>query len=268
MKVYIINTGKLRNDINLSFAHAVMATRKNEHPETVWHDGPTYAVLIEHPTAGWILYDLGSPADANARWPENVTNECYRVADDSMTMEAQLNKLGLKPSDIRHVIISHMHMDHIGNIDLFKDTADFYVSRAEAAYAFLKVHASNEASEHGFYFKPDVLTNVKRLHYLDERDEEEELFEGIRPVILPGHTPGVLGLILQLKDRNLLLTSDALNAKENYEGVLPGVVYDSIGFYHSLDRIKRLEKKYHAEIWFSHDMEQFDTFKKIPEYYE
>jgi glyoxylase-like metal-dependent hydrolase (beta-lactamase superfamily II) len=180
-------------------------------------------------------------------------------------MIAQLNKLGLKPEDISHVIMSHMHMDHIGNIDLFKDTAEFYVARKEAEYAFATVLSSPYPEDHGFYSKKDVLTEVKKLHYIDE---ECELFKGIETILLPGHTPGVMGLLLHLSSKKIILTSDALNARKNYEGTLPGVIYDSLGFFDSLEKIKKIEKKHCAEVWFGHDMEQFNNFEKTPNYYE
>ena len=264
MKAYIINTGSLMNDINLTYAHAVQAKRSDPNPPAQWLEVPTYAVLIDHPEAGWILYDLGSHEKSNEIWPESTVDGCYYVPKEGATMTEQLAVLGLKPSDINYVIMSHMHMDHIGNMQLFKDTAEFYVSRAEAANAFLTVCSSPDRTKHGFYNKPDVLAEVKALHYVDE---DCELFPGIESIILPGHTPGTMGLIVHLDSKTIILTSDALNGRRNYNGQLPGVIADSVSFFKSLEKIKKLEKKYDAEIWFAHDMEQFNTFKKVPEFY-
>lgn len=265
MKVYIVNTGQLKNDINLTYAHAVQATRSNPNPAAEWLTVPTYAVLIDHPTAGWVMYDIGSHVDSNEIWPAATVDGCYYEAVPGATMTEQLDLLGLVPADIKHIIMSHMHMDHIGNMQMFKDTADFYVTRAEAANAFLTVCSSPDRSTHGFYNKPDVLAEVKSLTYIDE---DCELFSGIDAIILPGHTPGTMGLVLHLEQGTVILTSDALNGRPNYEGRLPGVIADSVSFYKSLEKIKKFETKYNAEIWFAHDIEQFKTFKAIPEYYE
>lgn len=264
MKVYVIGCGRLNNDINLSYSNMVIGTRENPNPETVWYQGPSYCVLIEHPTAGYILYDIGSAPNSDELWPSCITETCYYTPIEGETLTGGLAKIGLEPKDIKHIIISHMHMDHIGNIQLFKDTAEFYVTKAEAEFAFTTVMQSTDPSTHGFYNRADVLADLKTVHYVEE---DGELFDGIHAVILPGHTPGVMGIIIELEEKNLLLTSDALNAQINYDGRLPGVIADPVSFFKSLKKIKKLEKQYNAAVWYGHDIAQFKSLKKIPEYY-
>lgn len=265
MKLYVINTGTLKNDINLTYAHAVQATRDNPHPAAQWLTVPTWAALIKHPEAGWILFDLGSNPKSNEIWPPSTVNGCYYEPVEGATMEEQLAVLGLKPADIDYVIMSHMHMDHIGNMQLFNETAEFFVTKAEAAHAFTTVMATPDATKHGFYNKADVIATTKATHYIEE---DGEIFPGIEAMIVPGHTPGTMGIIVHLESKTIILTSDALNGRPNYNGQLPGVIADSVAFYQSLDKIKKLQKKYDAEVWFAHDIDQFNTFKKVPEYYE
>lgn len=262
MKAWILRSSACKSDINSSFAMATKATVDNPNPETIWHVSPTYAVLIEHPSAGWILYDMGIPGNASEYWDKSILNVCPYIPIEGETIEEQLALLHLKPSDINYVIISHMHMDHIGTIQLFKDTAIFFVSKAEAEYAFTTVMATTDPSKHGFYNRPDVLAELKELRYVEE---DEELFEGIHAVILPGHTPGVMGLILEMEEKNLFLVSDAVTARRCYEGWLPGTVYDTAGWRKSLTKVKKLEKKYNAQILFGHSDE---GLKKIPDFYK
>lgn len=264
MKAYIINTGELHNDINGSFAGTVSATRSDPNPDTVWYASPSYCVLIDHPTVGWILYDIGTDPHYNEILPRSITEVCYHVPLPGATMTEQLALLGLAPADIRYVIISHMHMDHIGNIHLFADTADFFVARAEAEHAFTTVMSSTDPKMHGCYVRKDVLAPVKKLHYIEE---DCTLFPGIDAVLLPGHTPGTLGLILHFKTRNVLVVSDALNGRRSYNGQLPGTIWDTVSWRKSLKKIKKLEAEHNAEVWFGHDSAQFNSFKKIPEFY-
>lgn len=46
------------------------------------------------------------------------------------TLQSQLAGLGLRPSDIGYVVLSHSHGDHVGNLDLFPQ-ATLVVQKAE-----------------------------------------------------------------------------------------------------------------------------------------
>ncbi|WP_449315134.1 N-acyl homoserine lactonase family protein [Rubneribacter sp.] len=267
MKVYVIGTGRLNNDYNLSQSLWTLGTRDNPAPETAWYQGPSYAVLIDHPTVGWILYDLGSDPRSDELWPEAIANECFWTPVEGETMEEGLAALGLKPADIAVCVLSHMHMDHIGNMRLFADTADFYVSRAEAEHAFCTVMATPDPAGHGFYNRDDVLCPRKSLTYVEE--DTVGLFPGIDAYLLPGHTPGVLGLLLHLeKEKDVLLVSDALNSIVNYHGRLPGICDDTAAYRASAKKIKRIEQANDAWVWFGHDIDQFNSLRKIPDFYE
>ncbi|QAA94582.1 MBL fold metallo-hydrolase [Pollutimonas thiosulfatoxidans] len=99
----------------------------------------------------------------------------------SLLLEA-LAKRGLAPSDIKTVFLSHLHFDHVNNVDLFPGAA-IYVSAAEWAYA----HNPSEG---------DVFCSVGMNHYLAQQDlrllddTQGELFPGLHYRAAPGHTPG------------------------------------------------------------------------------
>ena len=107
MKVYVIGCGRLNNDINLSYNNYNIATKEKPQVETVWYQGPSYCVLIEHPTTGYILYDIGSDPRSEELWPDCITETCYHTPVEGETLTEGLAKLGLEPKDIKHVIISH-----------------------------------------------------------------------------------------------------------------------------------------------------------------
>lgn len=266
MKVYVIDTGRLHNDINLTYAQGVQATKSNPNPDAYWLLQPTYCTLIEHPTAGWILFEIGTNPKVNELIPPETNERWYHTYEEEQTMVSQLAKLGLKPEDINYVVISHMHVDHIGNIGLFKDTAEFIVSKAEAANAFLAVQATTDPSKHGFFYKPDVLAEVKSMTYIEE---DEELFEGIDAIQLPGHTPGLMGLYLHLEDRDIICASDGCFGSPTWDnGKMPGSCGDTGSFSKSLKKLRKLQAKNNAMVWFGHDLEQFNGLKKIPDYYK
>lgn len=266
LKAYILNTGYMYNDSLYSVAFNTVGTIENPNPEHKWVTVPCYCVLIDHPTEGWILYDTGCAIDALETWPKWIMGATpYVKKSEKDNLLYQLNLLGLKPKDISKVIFSHFHIDHAGNANLFAEAAECYVSRAEASYALLNIYQSTDETTHGFYQKKDVTANFKKLNYIDK---DTELFEGMEVFLVPGHTPGLMGLILHLEGGTIIFPGDQINNKANYEGIPSGIVYDSLSYGTSWKKVKELEKKYNAKVIFSHDLEQFETLKKNPKYYE
>ena len=95
---------------------------------------------------------------------------------------------------------------------------------------------------------------------------DQEIVEGIEAIELPGHTPAVLGLLVHLEKEVVIFPSDAVYTSKNYgpPSIAPGIIYDSLGFQRSVDKLRSLERKHHAKIIFAHDLEQFETLKKGP----
>ena len=80
--------------------------------------------------SGWFLWDTGI-TDAVAAMPDGLKGQ--NGGPDwkrSKTLAGQLEQLGVKPSDIKGIGISHTHPDHIGNVELFPQTM-LYVQKAE-----------------------------------------------------------------------------------------------------------------------------------------
>src|SRR6266702_7784588 len=86
--------------------------------------------LIKH-KQGWFLWDTGIP-DAVAAMPNGLAPADPKAVTwrRPKTLAAQLEQLGVKPSDITAMAISHTHPDHIGNVELFPSTM-LYVQKAE-----------------------------------------------------------------------------------------------------------------------------------------
>lgn len=234
-------------------------------PEQQLRQTISYAVLVDHPDAGWILFDTGNAPDPAVSWPEHIKKNVPCRVPPEERMVHQLSLVGLTPGDIKHVITSHMHFDHIGNDVLFKDTADFFVSRLEAEYAYKAVLQTSNSDEHGWYVREDVLLPRRKVTYLEK---DEELFEGIRVIQLPGHTPGVMGMVVHAENGTLIFPSDALKFKKHLADEVPDGLYSIESFVKSTEKVKFLQEKYNAKIFYSHDDAEIAGYKKAPLYYE
>jgi hypothetical protein len=81
----------------------------------------------------------------------------------------------------------------------------------------------------------------------------------------------MLGMIVHLENSGVFIfPSDALKVKDNYGPPArpPGVVYDSLGFFRSAAKIRRLEARYKARIVFAHDGQHLKQLKLSPEFYD
>ena len=252
MKVYILDNGWLECDANWMVAMSVVGTKGNPHPQARWIKIPVYAVLIDHPE-GKFLYDTGCPPnlpnDAQAMFPY--------YHNENQTLEKQLSLAHTRPEEIKAVILSHMHVDHAGNIGLFKH-AEVYLHKNEVEHA-----PTPGLSE------PLNWESLGRRCHLVENDRD--FARGVKLITLPGHSYGVLGLVVETKnDGVLIFPSDAIYTKANYgpPAKLSGIVYDTLSFFDSIEKVRRLATKHNAKVMFPHDMEFFKTLKLAPQCYE
>ena len=80
--------------------------------------------LIKHGT-DWMVWDTGL-TDAIFSAPSSDPNAWKRTK----SLAGELDKVGVKPSDVKYVAVSHTHPDHIGNVELFPQ-ALLLVQKAE-----------------------------------------------------------------------------------------------------------------------------------------
>ena len=76
-------------------------------------------------------------------------------------LENQLVKCGVKPEKIKIVVLSHMHLDHAGNLQLFLN-AD--VSKMDYLNGLAAVHMTADREKHGGYIKGDLECPLKQVH--------------------------------------------------------------------------------------------------------
>jgi glyoxylase-like metal-dependent hydrolase (beta-lactamase superfamily II) len=93
--------------------------------------------LLHHPEHGWLLWDTGyAPRmlDLTRRFPYRL----YRLAtplrlESGLAVVAQLSRLGIATHEIRRIVISHFHADHIAGLRDFPDAVLLASSEALAS---------------------------------------------------------------------------------------------------------------------------------------
>jgi len=166
------------------------------------------AFLLRHPTVGPVLVDTGYSARffaETAKFPARLYRGITKVTlTDEGGIAAQVARAGVDPTEVKHIIITHFHADHIGGLRDFPD-ATFHC--AEEAYDSVKGSSGFGAVRHAFLpglLPPDF---AERVRFVKEGDE---VFPGISALELPGHAAGQIGLRFTGADGiPVLLAADA-----------------------------------------------------------
>lgn len=209
--------------------------------------------LIRHPK-GNLIWDTGIP-DAVASMPNGLGGSNGAPTwKRSKTLAQQLEELGLRPSDIQFLAVSHSHPDHIGNVELFPQ-ATLLVQEAEYEWP---------APLGGPRFKPG--------HPVKKLSGDYDVFgDGTVTIIsTPGHTPGHQCLLVKLeKTGAIILSGDAVHFKDNWDNRrVPGPNFNKEQTIASMQRIADLMTANKAQLWINHDKPQTESLKHSPNYYD
>ncbi|WP_313431799.1 AhlS family quorum-quenching N-acyl homoserine lactonase [Siminovitchia terrae] len=273
-KLYVLDTGRMRMDKNFMVAMHNPANIDNPNPPAEFIEFPVYAVLIDHPD-GKILFDTGCNPEGmgkEGRWPQATQKTFPLFQDESCYLINRLEQLKVRPEDIRYVVASHLHLDHAGCLELFTNATiivhDTELSNTMKQYAMTK--------EMGAYIWADIDAWIKKdlsWRTIMPNEDEIELASGIKILNFgAGHAWGLLGLHIELPgEGGILLASDAVYSAENYGPPVkpPGIIYDSIGYINTVEKIKKYAERTNSQVWYGHDTKQFDRFIKSTEgFYE
>jgi len=227
--------------------------------------------LIHH-SDGYFLWDTGI-SDAVASMPDGWLPTNNPATDihwtRAKTLESQLAAIGVKPSDIRFIGISHTHPDHIGNVELFPQVP-ILIQKAEYDYYFAP-------GKEGILKPPaDAKPTFLKDHPAKLVQEDLDVFGdgSVMIIYTPGHTPGHQSCLVHLpKTGWVLMSGDAVHLQQNWDN-------RRIPYFSTMPAEQRLETQlsmqlmadlisfYHAQLWINHEKPQSDKMKRAPAYYE
>jgi glyoxylase-like metal-dependent hydrolase (beta-lactamase superfamily II) len=150
-----------------------------------------------------------------------------------------LRAIGVEPSEVTDVIISHMHYDHAGNRDMFPK-ARYHVQDREMAYCTGRCMC-HRYLKHAFDVE-DVTAMVERTYAgrVVFHDGDEEIEPGLTVHRIGGHTLGLQAVRVETARGQVVLASDASHFYANMEQGRPFPSVADIG--EMLDGFRRLRQ--------------------------
>ena len=153
-----------------------------------------------------VLFDTGVSPRAV---PGLLRSDAMARFTDADLLVHRLDALGLRPTDVDLVVLSHLHYDHAGGAELFSKS-ELIVQRDE--YAAAHYPAPFLAS---FYYRKNFDLPGYRWRLLDG---DAALVPGLTVLRSEGHTPGHQSLLVELPETGpVILSGDACYWQEHIE---------------------------------------------------
>lgn len=199
---------------------------------------------ITAPITGWllqsgddtILVDTGPSAPEIARqWHPGIRQDAHQVPVNV------LRSAGVAPESLSLVVLSHLHWDHCYNLECFPN-ARFLVQAEELRAAVDPITTQRVTYEVGIPgLRPPWLEVFDRFTVLRG---DADIAPGLRALLLPGHTPGLQGVLVETVRGRHLIASDSAPLAANVgdagsDPIPPGIHIDVASCLRSLERMRR-----------------------------
>ncbi len=212
---------------------------------------PIVCYLVQTGDGKNILIDSGLP---------EIIPEDSSEFENGMDVIGHLANLGIKPEDIDTVISTHYDGDHAGRHAAF----------TKAQYIVQRMHHLDAASNPRFAsIRSEWDQPMERIRLVDG---DTELLPGLDLIETSGHVVGHQSVLVRLpKTGAILLTIDAVPFGEGFtrdaqdDGTNPDAEAIRASTIKLLDLV---EQEHIGMVIFGHDMEQWKTLKRAPEFYE
>ncbi len=193
---------------------------------------PIWVWVIEHPE-GLILVDTGENADSmevdkylsKESWYAvyQFKHACNVKIQRQSEINNQLNKVNLKAEDVKLVVLTHMHLDHI-------DGLKFFPKQEIMVGNFEFTHPDNVFSTIlPTWFKPNKLEyKPNRIEVFNQAFPITQA-EDLLYIPTPGHTLGHSSLVFKTDDFDIIFAGDSsYDQAQVINGELPGANTDYI----------------------------------------
>lgn len=238
-----------------------------------------HVLLVETPRSGLVLVDTGLGTQDYADLTSRLTRSfVYGYArpkrDPALAAVNQIRALGFSPDDVRHIVMTHMDLDHVGGL------SDFPKAKVHLHAAELKQCTERRTFRDKHRYLPAMWAHGLDTETYAGNGEAWFGFEAVRelrglpPEILMiplfGHTLGHCGVAIQSRDGWLLHAGDAYFDPREVKGEERRCAWQ-VGLFqalvqtdrslrlHNQDRLRRLTADHpEIEVFCAHNPWKFE----------
>ena len=203
--------------------------------------------------AGPVLVDCGVGQERAAQRGLNNYRQPYEM----------LTYLGIKPHEVRHLVLSHLHWDHCGTVDSFP-SAQVHLARAE--WEFWSKSPLVGRSVFTLLHEPEDQAAVLRAREqgrLHLHAGDAPLAPGLELIAAPGHSPGLMALKAVTAKGQAVLAGDCGHTFANFSEDWPSIfIFNLPQWLESMERLRSLADG--PELLFpGHDVKMSEDYPEV-----
>jgi glyoxylase-like metal-dependent hydrolase (beta-lactamase superfamily II) len=189
---------------------------------------------VQNENGKWFLVDAGTGCN------DELEHMGKPLMVNAKSFFELLAEKKIDPNGIEAVIVTHLHWDHVHNLDKLPN-AKFYVQKAEIPNAVCP--GKHERTTYGFmgvqgFTTPKWMTVADHMVAIEG---EREVLPGVRCIPTPGHTPGSQSVLIDTAKGTYALVGDQYYFIRNVlEDALIGVFENHASWYASHDKLRHL----------------------------
>jgi len=187
----------------------------------------------------WVLVPLHDPAGSPIVVDTGFAPERSRGRTTHLTPGEGLALLDIDPARVKRLVISHMHYDHIGNIQLFPRAKITLALRDYEFWARDPVAQRLQFSHHTDWNGIEHLRQAEADGRLQLIGRQSEIAPGVIALDVGGHSPGQLIFDVPGEDGPITLASDAIHFYDELDDDRPFQIFSDLpGMYRGYERLR------------------------------
>lgn len=178
--------------------------------------------------------------------------------------EEMLARAGIQAAEVRHLVLTHAHFDHVGGLALFPN-ATVYIQRRE--FDFWVYDALARRPSFASLADPVAVAQLGELKgsgRLQLLDGDQQILPGVELLSMPGHTPGMQAVAVQARKGLAVVASDCAHLRANFEADIPSCLFTDLpAMLTSMTRLRQKAGGDLARLFPGHDPKLLSDYPRL-----